>query len=1633
MRMKKLLTFLTLLTLSIGVTWAAETTIQIDVNSINAESSYQTLTTLIGGYNFTADKVIKATGDNAGAMQFNKKTGQNADVYNSTAIPGLKSVTINYKNLKAGTFYSGSSEKSTTHSESISASTSEGTVTYNVTNGDEYFYINITDKGAFYVNYITVTYDPSGSSHTNYYDVTIGNMTNGSVTASPTINISAGSTVSLTINPDEGYELGTLTVSPTESGVTAPDVTINGNTATFTMPASNVTVDATFTALPTYAITVTNGTANPTSAYEGQTVTLTPTFPDGKVVDWDNTTVSPSTLEINHSDYTFTMPGQAVTVAFAFKDNPAGSAIFYESWSETSDTGGNDGSWSGTIASGEVVSDQTGWTYENESGASSCVKLGTSKKKGTATTPAITVNNNSVYVLTFKAGAWDGNTEQTDLMLSATGGELFADEDCTTPLTSVSMTKGAWSDYTVYVKSTSSSLKVTWAGKNASNSRFFLDEVMLIPTETTPQPSVAKPVISGETPFDETTTVTINCETEGSTVYYTIDGTEPDNTSTPYTAAFTLDASATVKAIAYVGETASQVATKEFVKNPSVANIAEMLAYEGTGEFKFTGDIVVTYFNSTNNPYLWVKDATGYSLLYSSNLSSADPAPQTGDVIKGGWKGKKSVYNKLIEVTNVTTAAIDGTETVTPAELTLADVTVDKQATYGWLRGVTISEVNNRNFKIGDGQTTVRGYNTYNSVITLPTDYEGKTYDILGVVNVYNNPQFTPVEIVEHVSVADGYYLFGQFNGWATGDSNYKFTQQSDGSYVLTVSNYTANNQFKFAKYENGTATLIGVSNGGNNYGLHSTHHTGIAMNTGEDTYSINDGGEMIFTIHADGTAFDVDKQVYIKGSYNEWANEAMELTADGWKITKHLAANTELGFQDTWGNGIWHGCGDNQQNITVDASKLGTDLALWTDGKNFVMESDANYTFVVSRDLSKVVITRPYIVTCTAITDIEGKTGGTVTADKETANPGETVTLTINTNSGYTLDRVIVNSNDIEPVEGVYSFTMPQADAEVKAYFTTNVYTITVDNDNTMGAVVGLQSTAHTGETVEFEVSPVEGYTIKSVTASFINANNVETAVPVTENNGVYSFGMPPFNVTVKVTYKAPIAPCTIPFTETWNGTVGSGGHDGGFGTSSGTIVSDNEGWTFLKGDDQGASYTEFTGFGADKCIRIGERSESGKAVSPTILVTNGTIYQMTFDVAPWGSDDNEFNISATGAELYSDEACTQSISSLSNVTGTWTTYTVYVKATASSMNITWEALPDKHRFFLDDVNINYFATPEYTEVTLAELCQNGVTTDGSNKYVIKDRLVAVYADLTKGVLWCKDEGNASIFPTNIKEGQIDYLKNDAQAQNGRDWDQSNWIALHFTTPTSTNGIDEMLRNAQNHYIKAGTIKGTYFDEVNYALRMDNEALDLVTPADEGGNVQPDYMPNVYCTSNFLPDNLNIHGSIENGDGGYTGDPQINTQNYFFMNPKIQEICEITYAQWDAVNLCFTVPSNSGFDGAVYVGWGYNVLGDLRTSLRDEHVYKFQAIVQRSDKESYGPKNVTTPYAGFTVYPVDLDGTGSDITTAINTVSVNGEVKSVKYVNVAGVVSDAPFHGVNIVVTEYTDGTRTTSKMLRK
>lgn len=76
----------------------------------------------------------------------------------------------------------------------------------------------------------------------------------------------------------------------------------------------------------------------------------------------------------------------------------------------------------------------------------------------------------------------------------------------------------------------------------------------------------ATPVISGTSPFETSTQITIECSTEGAKIYYTLDGNTPsEENGTVYTGAFTVTAKTSVKAIAVSdGYKTSSVASKTF-------------------------------------------------------------------------------------------------------------------------------------------------------------------------------------------------------------------------------------------------------------------------------------------------------------------------------------------------------------------------------------------------------------------------------------------------------------------------------------------------------------------------------------------------------------------------------------------------------------------------------------------------------------------------------------------------------------------------------------------------------------------------------------------------------------------------------------------------------------------------------------------------------------------------------------------------------------------------------------------------------------------------------------------------------------------------------------------------------------
>ena len=109
---------------------------------------------------------------------------------------------------------------------------------------------------------LTAEWDYNGggsSSGSTRYTVSVEDTDNGSVKVSPT-RASKGSTVTVTVKPDEGYELDKLTV--TDKNGDSVKLTDKGDGKyTFKMPASKVTVEAVFTSVEVEGLPFTDVTS----------------------------------------------------------------------------------------------------------------------------------------------------------------------------------------------------------------------------------------------------------------------------------------------------------------------------------------------------------------------------------------------------------------------------------------------------------------------------------------------------------------------------------------------------------------------------------------------------------------------------------------------------------------------------------------------------------------------------------------------------------------------------------------------------------------------------------------------------------------------------------------------------------------------------------------------------------------------------------------------------------------------------------------------------------------------------------------------------------------------------------------------------------------------------------------------------------------------------------------------------------------------------------------------------------------------------------------------------------------------------------------------------------------------------
>ena len=147
--------------------------------------------------------------------------------------------------------------------------------------------------------------------------------------------------------------------------------------------------------------------------------------------------------------------------------------------------------------------------------------------------------------------------------------------------------------------------------------------------------SLAAPIISGEETFTSTTTVTITSKENVAKIYYTLNGEEPTQASTLYEKPFTLDKTATVKAVAIYKEVKSTIAQKTFTKMDlsapkTIAELFELKQNLPEVNVKLT-DAQVVYADGNNN-YIVRENNKALDLLNTS-LSLKQGQKVTGTVL----------------------------------------------------------------------------------------------------------------------------------------------------------------------------------------------------------------------------------------------------------------------------------------------------------------------------------------------------------------------------------------------------------------------------------------------------------------------------------------------------------------------------------------------------------------------------------------------------------------------------------------------------------------------------------------------------------------------------------------------------------------------------------------------------------------------------------------------------------------------------------------------------------------------------------------------------------------------------------------------------------------------------------------
>ncbi|MDD7705741.1 MAG: Ig-like domain-containing protein [Bacteroidales bacterium] len=386
--------------------------------------------------------------------------------------------------------------------------------------------------------------------------------------------------------------------------------------------------------------------------------------------------------------------------------------VFTETFDQCASVGGNDGGWEKVNPSGEILTDNEGWMFENGSAAYQCARFGTAKKMGSATTPSIALSGNGT--LTFRAGAWMKDAQE--LILSAEGATLDVE--------GVTMSnQGAFTDYTVPITGATGNVKITFKGAGASKSRLFLDDVVVTAT------GAATKKAAGLEFSTTSATAVVGQPFTAPTL------SNPNNLAVTYSssnenvATVAADGTVTIKAAGTTTIKATSEETAEYYAGSTSYTLTVATTVDNIAAFKALADKTTAVLKLKDaqvlyayNNDMYVRDATGAIDFFKSGLNYTQ-----NQMLNGSLVGTYESYFDTPELTNPTDVkltATDGTA-ATPITLTKEQLTADHYCDLVKFAGV-----------YNEADKTIGGVVVYDKFGTGVLDdfTDGASYAVIGIL-----------------------------------------------------------------------------------------------------------------------------------------------------------------------------------------------------------------------------------------------------------------------------------------------------------------------------------------------------------------------------------------------------------------------------------------------------------------------------------------------------------------------------------------------------------------------------------------------------------------------------------------------------------------------------------------------------------------------------------------------------------------------------------------------------------------------------------------------------------------------------------------------------------------------------------